>query len=142
MKNVTIDANIWIAALIEDESSHAVCKKVLQSARARSCVLNTPTLAEVEVAATIARVYGERDCAIAAGRCVRNFPGTFLREVDTELAQRAAGIAAECRLRGADSIYVATAQKTDSVLVTCDKELLTRVKSVRVLAPDDFLALD
>ncbi len=141
MKNVTIDANIWIAALIADESSHAICKKVLQHLKQKGYFLNTPTLAEVEVGATIARVYGENDCALDAGRYVRNFPRTTLHALDAELAQDATRIAAEYRLRGADSIYVATALKANSVLVTYDKELLTRVKEIKVLSPEDFLAL-
>lgn len=53
-----------------------------------------------------------------------------LLEVDRELSWRSAQIAARHRLRGADSVYVATAESHDATLVTWDQEMRDRGAAV------------
>jgi predicted nucleic acid-binding protein len=47
------------------------------------------------------------------------------------LADRAASLAARCKLRGADAVYVALAEALDQPLITLDQEILDR--SARVI---------
>jgi predicted nucleic acid-binding protein len=46
------------------------------------------------------------------------------------LADRAASLAARCKLRGADAVYVALAEALDQPLITLDQEILDRSSGV------------
>jgi predicted nucleic acid-binding protein len=60
--------------------------------------------------------------------------------LDILLAFRAADIAIENRLRGADAIYVAVAEDFDAILVSWDEEILERCpESVLALSPEKWL---
>jgi predicted nucleic acid-binding protein len=50
--------------------------------------------------------------------------------VDKPLAQQAATLAAQYRLRGSDAIYVAVAYRFGCALITLDLEQLQRVKTI------------
>lgn len=50
--------------------------------------------------------------------------------LDLSLAVRAAEIAIENRLRGADAVYVAVAEDFDAVLVSWDEEMLQCLASI------------
>ena len=59
-----------------------------------------------------------------------------LFSVTEALARSAAAFAASLKIKGCDSIYVALAAELDDVLVTFDREQLTRAGGViRVLQP-------
>lgn len=57
---------------------------------------------------------------------MKNFPGMTQVPLDLSLAIRAAEIAIENRLRGADAVYVAVAEDFDSILISWDAEMLQR----------------
>jgi predicted nucleic acid-binding protein len=64
-----------------------------------------------------------------------------LLPLDDLLAQQAAELAADYRLRGADATFLAVAQQTGSALVTLDVELRTRAASrITTYTPDEALA--
>jgi predicted nucleic acid-binding protein len=50
--------------------------------------------------------------------------------VDERLAEQAAGIAAQHRLRGSDAVYAAVALRFGSTLVTLDEEQRRRIAEV------------
>jgi len=52
--------------------------------------------------------------------------------VTVELAERAAGIAADCGIRGCDAVYVALSQEAGDELVTLDRQQLERGRTVAV----------
>ena len=56
--------------------------------------------------------------------------GVRLVAVDRQLADGAARLAARLRLRGADAVYVALAERLDLPLVTLDSQQLERGGSV------------
>ena len=81
-----------------------------------------------------------RTLAYEAGRIIRDFPRMSHTALDAALSAEAAGIATECGLRGADAVYVATARRAGSTLVTLDRELRERAGGVvRVETPDEWL---
>ena len=57
-------------------------------------------------------------------------PSMRLVTVDGRLGQTAARLAAQCQLRGADAIYVATAQFLNIPLITWDRQQRERAASV------------
>jgi predicted nucleic acid-binding protein len=60
--------------------------------------------------------------------------------LDLSLAIRAAEIAIENRLRGADAVYAAVAENFDAVLVSWDEEMLERCpQSVQTVSPERWL---
>jgi predicted nucleic acid-binding protein len=57
---------------------------------------------------------------------IENFPGIQQFSLDLSMAKRAAEIAVEHRLRGADAVYVAVADAVDAALITWYQEMLKR----------------
>jgi predicted nucleic acid-binding protein len=57
---------------------------------------------------------------------IEDFPGIKLISLDLSLARRAAQIAVEHRLRGADAAYVAVADAFDAAPISWDQEMLKR----------------
>jgi predicted nucleic acid-binding protein len=108
---------------------------------AQESTLHQPGLFVIEVCATIAR--RTRDAALAErmGRLAISLPGLQLHELDHSLAARASLLAAQCALRGADAVCVATAQQAAATLLTLDRELIERgAAAAEVLSPAQWMA--
>ncbi len=69
---------------------------------------------------------------------VEQLPDVQLIPLDRPLTRRAAQMAAQHRLRGADAVYVATAEAQDATLITWDAEMLDRAV-VATLTPSEWL---
>ena len=138
--NVTIDASVWLAALSAGEPHHERAASLISALAAREVQLHQPGLFIIEVCATIARRTRNRALALAVGRTTLATRGLVIHELDHRLAAAAADVAATCALRGADAVYVATAQRAASTFVTLDREVLDRARSVvTVRTPAEWL---
>lgn len=138
--SVTLDASVWLAGLIPDEPAHAPSRDVIRRIVTSALACAQPTLFLVEVCAATARRSRDPRLAFEAGQVIRDFPRMEHAPLDAALAAEAAGIAAECGLRGADAVYVATARRAGSTLVTLDRELRECASGVvRVETPDEWL---
>jgi predicted nucleic acid-binding protein len=82
------------------------------------------------VAAAVARGRDDADLARRFAAQLRRLPHLILVPVDEKLAEQAADIAAQQRLRGSDSVYAAVALRFGSTLVTLDEEQRQRVVKV------------
>jgi predicted nucleic acid-binding protein len=82
-----------------------------------------PLLAWVECTAAVARKTQSSELARRAGEQLRALRGVRWLALDDDVADVAVNVAAECRLRAADSVYVAAARTTRALLVTLDREL-------------------
>ena len=101
----------------------------------------SPTLLLVEVAAAVARVFHDPRRGMAMARALHGLPGQVWVGLDEDLAQEAARLAAEHRLRGADGVYAAVARRYGAVLVTLDRQQLERLPpDLPVLTPAEALA--
>jgi predicted nucleic acid-binding protein len=89
-----------------------------------------PTLLLVEVAAAVARAYGNPTPGIAFAQAIRELPNLRWEALDESLAGEAAELAAVHRLRGADAVYGALAHRHGSTLITLDRQQLERLKDV------------
>lgn len=137
----TLEASVWLAAVSPAEPHHNVCAQLLEQLLSRQTALHQPGLFVIEVCAAIAR--RTRDAALAErmGHLAIGLPRLQMHELDHALAARASRIASRCALRGADAVYVATAQNSGATLLTIDHELVQRgCAEVDVSTPSDWLA--
>jgi predicted nucleic acid-binding protein len=87
----------------------------------------------------VARRTRNRALATEVGRATLEVPGLVIHALDHELAAEAAEIAAACVLRGADAVYVATARRMDTTLLTLDRELRKRAeRTAEVRTPGEW----
>ena len=137
---VTLDASVWLAGLVPDEPAHGPSRDVIRRIVTSEAACAQPTIFIVEVCAATGRRSRDPRLAYEAGRIIRDFPRMSHTALDAALSAEAAGIATECGLRGADAVYVATARRAGSTLVTLDRELRERAGGVvRVETPDEWL---
>ncbi len=136
---LVIDASVWVAARFDGESSHEASARCLLAAIAGSEPLILPTLAWVECVAATARKTGSDALAMEVGEHLRAPPLRWAA-LDEAEAANAAAIAAACRLRAADAVYVAVARQHRATLVTLDQEVRQRcAEQVRCLSPEAWL---
>jgi predicted nucleic acid-binding protein len=102
-----------------------------------------PTLLLAETAAAIASGRDDADLARGFSAALHRLPHIVWVPVDTTLAQQAADLAAQHRLRGSDAVYVAVALRFGSTLITLDREQRERTTNAVVArypaeASEDF----
>lgn len=131
-----IDANVWVSAFIRYDTFHEVCRSWLRAQFARGRLLTVPMLGVAEVAGAVARIDNSTRRGLQIANWLLTSPRVRVISMHDELAGRAIGMAAGYQLRGADAIYVATAEELGLPLVTLDRELHERASSiVRVVRP-------
>jgi predicted nucleic acid-binding protein len=102
--------------------------------------LTAPTLLLPEIGGPISRLASELDARRALG-FVERLLSLRLVPLRYELGRLSARLAAQFRLRGADSVYVALAYQNDFILVSWDEEQRERAAAaVMVRTPADLLA--
>ena len=131
-----IDASVYIAVVNAHEESHERCVRWLQQAVAEELPLWGPSIMLTEVAAALARGLQDPSKTMGAVALLRNSKVIRLQQVSVALAERAAQIAADQKIRGCDAVYVALAAQLDQPLVTLDRQQYARGgKVVQVIAP-------
>ncbi len=141
MRLITIDSSVFVSRARPQEPGHRSSVDFLEWVRAVGPRLFIPTLAVPEVAAALTRTGSDREVARRYALAIGRLPNTILVGLDDELARQAAALAAQHRLRGADSVFVASAALFAAELVTLDSEQLKRGASVvQTLTPKTFLA--
>jgi predicted nucleic acid-binding protein len=133
---VTIDASVFVSAFTPSEKAHQASKAFLREVHEAGVPIIIPTIIIPEIAAAIGRGQGKPDLGYSFAIEVSQFPNVTLINLDESLAETAAGIAANHRLRGSDAVYAAVATRFATELVTLDTEQLQRVKkTVKVRKP-------
>jgi predicted nucleic acid-binding protein len=127
-----IDASVLISALLPQDGQHAVSVGWLQQQTAAAARLIVPAILPAEIAGPIARRTGDTELALRAVRIVLTLPNLHIVIIDGQLGERAAMIAAEYRLRGADALYVAVAERLQQPLVTWDNQQRERASALIV----------
>jgi len=137
----TIDASVHINALNPREAGSAESQLCLQRLVATRQPFVSPTLLLVEVAAAIARVLDDADVALELTRGIQALPRQLWVPLNDEVAEMAARLGAQARLRGADAVYAAVARRHGAILITRDQQQLERLSAlVRVMTPEEVLA--
>jgi predicted nucleic acid-binding protein len=125
-----VDASVAIALINADEPDHAVSRSWFGRTISARETVSAPFILLAEIAAALSR--GRNDPNLAH-RVVSYLLRTNLIQlwpVTPSIAERAASIAADYRIRGCDAIYVALAEQLDGELVTLDRQQLERGAAV------------
>jgi predicted nucleic acid-binding protein len=138
----TVDASVFVNAFNPHEEGHAESLALLSAIREAGDPVIVPTLLLPEVASATARASDDRDGALQYATAIGGLPHLSLISLTAAMARRAAELAATHRLRGADAIYVAVAQRYATTLVSRDEEQRTRGSAaVECHTPEKALAV-
>ena len=138
---LTIDANVFVSAATPTEIFHADSDRLLTRVGSAGLEIVCPALILPETASGIVRPTSDTIAGQQGVTRIVTFPNLVLATLTEDQAERAAQIAIDFRLRGADAVYVAVAQEYGTTLITWDQELLTRgIAAVPTLTPTDWLA--
>lgn len=132
-----IDASAWVSLMVGEDVHHPASRRWFADRAAQGGPFVIPAHALAEVGGAIARRRQRAADGDAALALLLRFPGLRVVAVDARLAWRAASLATQGRMRGADAIYVALAELLGLPLVTWDREQTERAADwVAVRRPD------
>ena len=121
-----IDASVYVALISTHEKDHASSWAWFEQAQAAHEPIAAPVILLAEVAAALSRGTGD---PVLAQRVVQQLKRSGVIElipVTLVMAERAAIIAADHRIRGCDAVYIALADQLSDCLVTLDRQQLER----------------
>ncbi len=135
-----VDASVWVSRFVPGDEHHAASRRWLAARVSGGEGVVSPALVLPEGAGAIARRTNFADLGNRAAAMMEKLPNVRLVPIDGPLADRAARLAAELRLRGADAVYLAVSYRLGIPLVTWDQEQLTRGgRATSVLTPERAL---
>lgn len=117
-----IDASVYIALIHAGEPDHARSRTWFERAKAAQEPVRAPVILLAEVAAALSRGLRDRALAHQVLKQLTRAGAVELVPVSLALAERAASLAADHRIRGCDAIYVALAEQLGDCLVTLDEQ--------------------
>ena len=126
---IVLDASVWVARLVSQDEFHEPVKTWMEKQRETGAQFISPALLLAEVGGAITRRTGDPALSKRAITQLERLPGLRLVDMDHELVREAARLAAELGLRGADSLYVATARQLGLPLVTFDVDQRARAQA-------------
>lgn len=137
---ICIDASVYVARTRTVEVNYAVSQRFIKEVERRGIEVCAPMLVLPECASALARPTGDTAEGNRLARFVQRFIGERLIPLTLPAAIRTAEVAAECRLRGADACYVATAEAMRATLITWDAEMRERgAAAVPTATPEEWL---
>lgn len=136
----TVDASVFLSAFNPREPGHDESQRLLDRMQRDAKPIVVPTLLLPEVAAAIGRGHGDPVLAQQFAMTLKQLPHLLWIPLDSVLADQAADLAAQRRLRGSDAVYAAVSRRFGSTLVTLDKQQRERVAgAVATLTPAEAL---
>jgi len=121
-----IDASVYVALINAQEPEHEASLAWYRRTIEERTAITAPNIILAEVAAALSRGLGDASLAIQAVEQLQRSKIITLRPILHPLAELAADIAAQHRIRGCDALYVALARQTGDDLVTLDQQQLAR----------------
>jgi predicted nucleic acid-binding protein len=121
-----IDASVYISLVNAHEREHASSWAWFEQTMVAEEPMVAPVILLSEVAAALSRGVGD---SILARRVVHQLVRSDLIDlmpVTRVMAEQAAEIAADHRIRGCDAVYVALAEQMGDALVTLDRQQIER----------------
>ena len=138
---VVIDASVLVADIRLEEPHHAEARTFLQRAASERWPIYVPAIVLPEIAAAISRGTGDPILARRFVAAVQRIPHYDILPVRKDLAELAADLAAEHRIRGCDAVYVALAQQNGVTLIILDHQQRKRVPpSIVARSPAEALS--
>jgi predicted nucleic acid-binding protein len=131
-----IDASVYIALVNPHETEHASSWAWFEKAKRAEESVVAPVILLAKVAPALSRGMGDPTLAQRVVQQLACSEAVDLIQITMVMAERAAEIAAEHRIRGCDAVYVALADQLSDTLVTLDRQQLERGAAfVTVRAP-------
>ena len=121
-----VDASVWVSRSIVSDANYAASSNWVAQHMAAGGLFVAPALVLSEVAGAIVRRTGDATFTQRVIQSLLNLPNLRLVPLDRQLGQLSAYLAIRLRLRGADAVYVATAQRLNLRHITWDNEQRTR----------------
>lgn len=141
MSAYIIDTSVFANALNVHEQGSQESREFLEWLEQERLEIVCPTLLITEIAAALSRALDNHGKGLAFAMAVRDLPNQTLVPLDEPLAVAAAELTARHRLRGADAVYAAVAERHGAALVTNDRQQLERLSGVLpVMRPAQALA--
>jgi predicted nucleic acid-binding protein len=125
-----IDASFYVALINAHEKDHARSWAWFEQAKAEQEPIVAPVILLAEVAAALRRGVGDLALAHRVVQQLERSGVIELVPVTLAMAERAATIAADHRIRGCDAVYVALADQLGDCLVTLDQQQLERSTAI------------
>ena len=125
-----IDASVYISLINASEEQHDSSWAWFENAQAGRDQLVAPVILLAEVAAALSSGIADSALAQRVVDQLKRSEAIELVPVTSALAEQAAAIAADHRIRGCDAIYVALASRLGDSLVTLDRQQLERAAAV------------
>jgi len=132
MSDLTIDTTVLAYALFPPRRRnkdaiyegqfrlHAIAKPIMLQVENKESVMNIPSIAVVEIAAVGARLTGKEERGIQASDYAKEHGNIIY---DVSFLSEAAKIAAQTKSSGFDSVFIACAKITNSMLITDDRKM-------------------
>ena len=135
-----IDASVLVSIYHEPDAFHEASLAWLQHHIDSGAMIVAPLLVLSEVSGPIARKTGTAQKGNEAVQQTYMLPNLILVPIDEDLANFAAQLAAELKLRGADAVYVALAAQLSLPLISWDREQREPGKKrISVVRPDEIV---
>ncbi|MBI3026565.1 type II toxin-antitoxin system VapC family toxin [Candidatus Woesearchaeota archaeon] len=143
MSEITLDTTVLAKGIIpprrrkrdsiykEEFRLHTIAKSILKKVESEESVMNVPSVAIIEIAAVGARLTGRDERGVQASDYVKKH-GNILYDIN--ILDEAIQIATKTKISGFDSIFIACAKITDSVLMTDDKRMYESAVKIGVKA--------
>lgn len=137
----TLDTSIYVRAADPYDEQHADCQALLDALDERAAPILVPRLLLAEVAGVVRRLTRDPIRARLATDALRATPHIQLITLSDTLLDRAAELAGDYAMRGADATFVAVAAAHECTLVSLDREQRERATPiVSVATPQEALA--
>jgi predicted nucleic acid-binding protein len=127
---IVVDTSVYVALMNKEDVGHEVSRRWFESVVRNGERLVAPVIIMAEAGAAI--THGLNDPAFGQQVVEQISQLSFLEliPIDYSLAELAAGIAVNYRIRGCDALFVALAQQRSEPLVTLDKQQRERGQAV------------
>jgi predicted nucleic acid-binding protein len=125
-----IDTSVYVAIVKATEPHHQISRKWFQETKLNGEQISAPVIFLAEVAAAIGRGQDDTELVKKVVQTITDQKLIELFPISFTMAERAAVIAAEQRIRGADALYVALAEHLGDELVTWDEQQRLRGAAV------------
>ena len=126
-----VDASVWVSAFMAEDSHHSVSLQWLRRELRAGRRLEAPLLLLPEVGGAVCRRTGQPARAVQGVQRLLRLPLLRWTPLDSRLAIASSRLAIDLRLKGADAVYVAVADRLGVPLISWDTEHLARA-TVRI----------
>ena len=125
-----IDASVYVALINAKEKEHTSSWTWFEQAKNEQQTIAAPVILLAEVAAALSRGVGDLSLAHRVVGQLKRSRLIELVPVSLAIAEQAAVIAGDYRIRGCDAIYVALASQLEDCLITLDQQQLERAAAI------------